>query len=81
MQTARELLRRPAGARQRLPAARSTRGDGTTFTLVANPVQFDETPPTLAPAPDLGQHTEEVLLELGLTWEEIAAHKEAGAIS
>jgi crotonobetainyl-CoA:carnitine CoA-transferase CaiB-like acyl-CoA transferase len=44
-------------------------------------VQFDERWPTLTPAPDLGQHTEEVLLELGLTWEELAACKGAGAIT
>jgi crotonobetainyl-CoA:carnitine CoA-transferase CaiB-like acyl-CoA transferase len=57
------------------------RGDGTHFTLVANPVQFDEARPTLTPAPDCGQHTEEVLLSLGLSWEELGALKEAGAIS
>ena len=57
------------------------RGDGSPFTLVANPLQFDETPPTVQPAPDLGQHTEEILLELGLAWEDIAKYKEAGAIS
>ncbi len=57
------------------------RGDGTTFTLVASPVQFDESPPTLRPGPDMGQHTEEVLLAAGYTWEDLAALKEAGAIS
>jgi crotonobetainyl-CoA:carnitine CoA-transferase CaiB-like acyl-CoA transferase len=57
------------------------RGDGAPFTLVANPMQFDEQPPTLRPAPDLGQHTEEVLLSLGMTWEDLAKYKEAGAIS
>ncbi len=57
------------------------RGDGTRFQLVANPVQFDETTPTLKAAPDHGQHTEEVLLELGLSWDELATYKEAGAIS
>jgi CoA:oxalate CoA-transferase len=31
-------------------------------------------------APELGQHTEEVMLELGYSWEEIAALREAGAI-
>jgi crotonobetainyl-CoA:carnitine CoA-transferase CaiB-like acyl-CoA transferase len=55
--------------------------NGTSFTLVANPLQFDETAPTLRPAPDLGQHTEEVLLDLGLSWEDLAKYKEAGAIS
>jgi len=55
--------------------------NGTSFTLVANPLQFDETAPTLRPAPDLGQHTEEILLGLGLSWEDLAKYKEAGAIS
>jgi crotonobetainyl-CoA:carnitine CoA-transferase CaiB-like acyl-CoA transferase len=55
--------------------------DGSTFPLVANPLQFDETPPTVQRAPDLGQHTEELLLELGLGWEDIAKYKETGAIS
>lgn len=57
------------------------RDDGSSFTLVSNPLQFDETPPTLRPAPDLGQHTEEVLLEHGMSWEEMAKYKESGAIS
>ena len=46
-----------------------------------SPVQFDESPPELRPAPEIGQHTEEVLLELGISWDEVAAHKRAGAIS
>jgi len=32
------------------------------------------------PAPELGQHTEEVLLELGYSWEEIVALRDRGAI-
>jgi crotonobetainyl-CoA:carnitine CoA-transferase CaiB-like acyl-CoA transferase len=54
--------------------------DGSPVALVANPVQFDETPPVLGRAPEHGQHTEEVLLEIGLTWDELAGHKESGAI-
>ena len=57
------------------------RGDGKPFTLVANPLQFDETTPTVRPAPDLGQHTEEVLLGLGMSWDDLARYKEAGVIS
>jgi crotonobetainyl-CoA:carnitine CoA-transferase CaiB-like acyl-CoA transferase len=54
---------------------------GTPFPLVTNPVQFDETPvgPS-APAPELGQHTEELMLEAGLDWDEILRLKEAGAV-
>jgi crotonobetainyl-CoA:carnitine CoA-transferase CaiB-like acyl-CoA transferase len=55
-------------------------GEGTSFTLVANPVQFDETPPVLTRAPGHGEHTEAILLELGLEWGDIIALKEAGAV-
>ncbi|MDB6002902.1 MAG: putative fatty acid-CoA racemase [Rhizobacter sp.] len=58
-----------------------TDGNGNTFALAANPVQFNETPPALRPAPNHGEHTEEVLLELGYDWEQIIALKDAGAIN
>jgi crotonobetainyl-CoA:carnitine CoA-transferase CaiB-like acyl-CoA transferase len=49
--------------------------------VVATPVRFSATPaePSVF-APELGQHTEEVLLEAGLTWEEIGALRDASAI-
>jgi len=56
-------------------------GDGTTFKLVSNPVQFDETPPALRKGPEAGQHTEEILLERGVAWERIAELKKSGAIN
>jgi crotonobetainyl-CoA:carnitine CoA-transferase CaiB-like acyl-CoA transferase len=56
------------------------RDDGREYDLVANPVQFDETADQLVPSPEHGQHTEEILLELGLDWDAIIAHKESGAI-
>jgi crotonobetainyl-CoA:carnitine CoA-transferase CaiB-like acyl-CoA transferase len=55
-------------------------GNGNRFGLVSNPVQFDEQSADLSPAPDHGQHTEEVLLELGLDWDRIIALKESSAI-
>ncbi len=49
--------------------------------VMANPVNLSKTPATIRmPAPELGQHTEEVLLEYGYTWEDIAQLKEQGVI-
>jgi crotonobetainyl-CoA:carnitine CoA-transferase CaiB-like acyl-CoA transferase len=49
--------------------------------VVGFPIQFARTPAELRQtAPQLGQHTEEVLLELGYTWEDVGRFKEAGAI-
>ncbi len=80
MQSAREVTADPQVlANGYLPEV--DRGDGTSFTLVANPVQFDETPTGLRPAPELGQHTEEVLLANGLTWDDLARLKASNAIS
>jgi crotonobetainyl-CoA:carnitine CoA-transferase CaiB-like acyl-CoA transferase len=56
-------------------------GDGSLFQVVANPVQFDGEVPELRKGPEHAQHTEEVLLELGLEWDRIAALKQAGAIN
>jgi len=49
--------------------------------LVACPLHFSRTPARIrSRAPELGQHTEEVLLQIGYTWEELAALKEKGVI-
>ncbi|MEV0766713.1 CaiB/BaiF CoA transferase family protein [Nocardia salmonicida] len=58
-----------------------TDANGNTFALAANPVQFDETPAALRPAPSHGEHTDEVLLELGFDWDQIIALKESSAVS
>ncbi len=50
--------------------------------VMANPIQLSETPATVRmPAPEFNQHTEEVLLALGYTWEDIAQFKEHGTIA
>ncbi len=54
---------------------------GRTLTLASPPAQFDETTPEPARAPEPGEHTEEVLLELGYDWEAIARPKELGAVN
>ena len=48
-----------------------TSADGTTFNLAAIPTEFDQTPIPPGRAPDTGEHTEEVLQELGLSWDDI----------
>jgi crotonobetainyl-CoA:carnitine CoA-transferase CaiB-like acyl-CoA transferase len=53
---------------------------GQSYRLPAVPVQFDEQSAPLRPAPEQGQHTEAVLLELGYDWDRILAFKEAGVI-
>lgn len=53
---------------------------GNEYRVVAAPVQFGETPPEPARAPEHGQHTEEILLELGVDWDDISKAKDAGAI-
>jgi crotonobetainyl-CoA:carnitine CoA-transferase CaiB-like acyl-CoA transferase len=49
--------------------------------VVGFPWKFSETPASAAPAaPELGQHTEAILLDAGYTWEQISALREAKAI-
>jgi crotonobetainyl-CoA:carnitine CoA-transferase CaiB-like acyl-CoA transferase len=49
--------------------------------VVGAPWRFSETPAQIAPAaPELGEHTEEVLQELGYSWEQIGALREQGAL-
>jgi crotonobetainyl-CoA:carnitine CoA-transferase CaiB-like acyl-CoA transferase len=50
------------------------------YRLPAVPVQFDGRPPALRRAPEHGEDTENLLLELGYGWDEIASFKESGAI-
>jgi crotonobetainyl-CoA:carnitine CoA-transferase CaiB-like acyl-CoA transferase len=50
--------------------------------MVASPVNLSDTPATYRmPAPEFGQHTEEVLLEYGYRWEDIARFKELNVIA
>ena len=49
---------------------------------VANPVKLSRSPEKVRmPAPEFGQHTEEVLLEHGYTWEDIARFKQQQVIA
>jgi crotonobetainyl-CoA:carnitine CoA-transferase CaiB-like acyl-CoA transferase len=57
-------------------------GDGgKPFKVVRGPVQFNHEPLVTTRAPRASEHTELVLLELGLDWDRIGALKESGAIA
>jgi crotonobetainyl-CoA:carnitine CoA-transferase CaiB-like acyl-CoA transferase len=80
VQTIEEVVTDPqaiaAGAFVDVPVA-----EGGSARMVATPVDFSGTPwRPQGPAPELGQHTEEVLLELGYDWDAIAALRERAAI-
>jgi len=55
--------------------------DGVERELVANPVQFDETPPVLTRAPQFAEHTDDILRELGRSEDEIIQLKIDGAVT
>jgi crotonobetainyl-CoA:carnitine CoA-transferase CaiB-like acyl-CoA transferase len=55
--------------------------NGNPFNLVPAPMRFDDVPTVpRGAAPELGQHTEEILLETGLDWDEISQLRESGAL-
>jgi crotonobetainyl-CoA:carnitine CoA-transferase CaiB-like acyl-CoA transferase len=52
---------------------------GQEIRVLKSPVEFGGTPPTIRRgAPELGEHNEEVLLEHGYSWEDLAALREKG---
>lgn len=56
-------------------------GDGSpAYRLPSVPVQFNEQPPALRRAPELGEHTEAILLELEYDWDSIIALQTAQVI-
>lgn len=54
--------------------------DGAELPMVTSPVRFGDGPAPLRRAPEVGEHTEEVLLRYGMGWDEITALKDARAI-
>ncbi|GAH87156.1 unnamed protein product, partial [marine sediment metagenome] len=48
---------------------------------ISSPVKLSEKPASIRrPAPELGQHTEEILLELGYNWGQIQRLKDNNVI-
>lgn len=57
-----------------------TAKSGASFRMVAAPLQFDEEPADVRRGPEHGEHTDEVLTELGLSMDEILDLKVKGAV-
>ena len=53
---------------------------GQSIRVVRSPVAFNGEPPTIGFAPQAGEHSEEILLELGYDWEHIIGLKDADVI-
>jgi crotonobetainyl-CoA:carnitine CoA-transferase CaiB-like acyl-CoA transferase len=54
--------------------------DGTEFEIVGGPIQFDQNPPDLKRAPEHGEHTDQVLAELGYDEDRIIQLKIDGVV-
>ena len=54
---------------------------GQRIEMIATPIDFRSTPAqTLTAAPEVGQHTEEILLAAGYSWDDLARLREQGVI-
>ena len=54
---------------------------GGMMKLVNTPVNFSQNPASVrSPAPEIGQHTEEILLDLDYNWDDIVRFKDEGII-
>jgi crotonobetainyl-CoA:carnitine CoA-transferase CaiB-like acyl-CoA transferase len=58
-----------------------TTAGGTSFQLVAAPVQFDEEPAVPGRAPELNEHGDAILEELGFDWDAIVDLKVRGVVA
>jgi crotonobetainyl-CoA:carnitine CoA-transferase CaiB-like acyl-CoA transferase len=54
---------------------------GAPFKVVRGPVQFNHQPLETTSAPQASEHTELVLVRVGLDWDRIEALKDSGAIA
>jgi crotonobetainyl-CoA:carnitine CoA-transferase CaiB-like acyl-CoA transferase len=55
-------------------------GNGRSLPMFTSPVHFDHTAPTLTPAPDFGEHTDEILASIGMDDEQALQAKISGGV-
>jgi crotonobetainyl-CoA:carnitine CoA-transferase CaiB-like acyl-CoA transferase len=79
VQTAAEILEDPQVLANGY-VAEVDAASGASFRMVTAPLQFDEEPPSLTRGPEHGEHTDEVLGELGLDMDAILELKVKGAV-
>ncbi|HEY3695046.1 CoA transferase [Phenylobacterium sp.] len=79
VQTAAEAARDPQTTANGYVIA--VHGEAGDYPVVASPAQFDGVRPTAERAPDHGEHTETVLMDLGLEWDAIERLKSQGVIN
>ena len=65
----------------RAGASKTASDGGAPFKVVRGPVQFNHEPLETTRAPQASEHTETVLMEIGLDWDRIEALKDSGAIA
>jgi crotonobetainyl-CoA:carnitine CoA-transferase CaiB-like acyl-CoA transferase len=66
---------------EHLRMAQSVKKNGKVMRMACQPVSLSRTPSKLvAPPPDLGQHTNQILKEFGFSAKQIAALRKAGAV-
>jgi len=66
---------------EHLRMAQSVKKNGKVMRMAGQPVSLSRTPSKLvAPPPDLGQHTNQILKEFGFSAKQIAALRKAGAV-
>jgi len=75
------VLNQPLALMDSALAATNNKASTATVKTVTSPLRLSDTPPVVRRAPpQLGQHTDEVLTELGLSTDAIAALRQRGMV-
>jgi crotonobetainyl-CoA:carnitine CoA-transferase CaiB-like acyl-CoA transferase len=80
-QTLEEIARDPQALENDMIIDVEATDGGRPIKLAAGPVQFNHTPTQAGRSPEAAEHTEVVLMELGIEWDRIEALKASGAVA